>query len=412
MILLAQLLFIAAPASALAWVLRRAGVPGGAPSAGLVAGLFIGLVAGAGVAGRAWPQWHQRVVVGDAAQARALGELRQRHVGELAALRAAGVTPVAIQEHLTLQAQEVAPLRAAARDAAQNHRARLDDLALAILAAHVLMLMPTIVPRRARHWSRTLAAVARTSGRAPLAGLAAVAIGAVPPAIVAHVVLGASPVGALGLGLAMSLPGLALSLRPAPYVAAAAGLVGGALAIVALAWTIALSLVVVAAALGLMIALGREGGVSRRARRTLSTAALLVTLPACVALLTVRLDLAELWAAHANAMAWGLVVALLWSGDGRWTAWWIAWRLIEPQGTRARRWTISTGPVNCGAGLAQAGTVLALAAAGQIDDALIAVGLAGALAVELLSGARSWLAPLMDAPPAPPEAGNGSAGGS
>ena len=65
----AQLVLVALPAITLAWLLRRAGVPGGRASAAILAGIVVSLLAGPAVLGRTHPDL---VVAKDA----------NRHIGD------------------------------------------------------------------------------------------------------------------------------------------------------------------------------------------------------------------------------------------------------------------------------------------------------------------------------------------
>lgn len=405
-----QALVLGPAAALIALLLRRSGAPGGRAGAAIAAGVFVGLAAGPGILGRVWPLAHERVFVGGEPEARALGALLHRQETDRAALAASRVTPTAVAE---LEADHRAARRPLEEDLAaarRGQRERLDLLGAFAVALHLLLCGPMLAPATGRGFGWLVGAARATTWRAPAAGVLATGLAALPPIVLTPFFAPLNRGELIGLGLVLGIPGLAVVLRPGVYVACASGL-GLALA-TALAIGASPGLAIAGAGLttGLLIPLGSDSGLGLRIRRPAARVALGVTLPLVVALGAVRLDPAVLGGASvpvavpgagAGAAAiWpALIIALLWSNDGRWVAWRTAWRLVGWERVRRAAWSAGSAPLDAGAAPAQACAAVVLAGAGLVNDGVMAGALAGALLVALVGHPRRWLSRRMDEGP-------------
>lgn len=359
-----------------AWLLRRSGVPGGVQGAAVCAGVFVGLVAGPGVAANAWPGWYARWVAGGAQESRNLADLREQQRDESAALRAVGVTPVAVEELEERHRADAGPLvdalaRARAERAASNDRALIAACAL-VVALGVLCL---------RRWP------VRSRGRGALGGLVVFGAGVLAP-WGAMALLGAANPGALALatgaiGAGVGIVGLGLSVGAVAGCGAAVGAVvvfgSAAVPVVLAALTAVVARVVV------------PGRSLRRLRRWSLELLGLLGAPAVSALVAVRLDIRSL-----DPASWGLwltlVFALVWCSDGRLFAAWLGLRVVHAD----RPWSRSARLTNAGALVPHLVLTAVGASAGLLDQSALAACVASAVLLALSVGARRLIAEMIE----------------
>lgn len=133
---------VAALAALLTLLLRAAGLSRAAVAGGVVAGAL----AGATVLGRVLPEWHERLFVGGAAEARELADLHVRQGADLAALRAMGVSQAAADEMLARHAEESAHAVLTHDAAVQAHQSARIILSAILALALIVAAMPRSRP--------------------------------------------------------------------------------------------------------------------------------------------------------------------------------------------------------------------------------------------------------------------------
>lgn len=386
----------------LALVLRWSSVPGGRSAAAIVAGISIGLLAGPGVLGRGWPTWHERMFGGAEREVAAMGEMARRHRDELTALTATGVTGPAIEEHRARQAEELAPLVKQRDNARHSRRVSFDWAAQSAIALYLVMIGPAIVPRARRAAPITWSSDRRRDGwhgwnqwfgRSVGVGFAAVAMSCCIPALLGAWFLKLSPREAVAFAVIMGAPGIAATLRPRLSIASAVGLFACLSMAVLIGWSMGMTIVATGLCLGLMAGFGFENPrAARRVRRWGGFIGHAIALPTATALAAVQLDLHGLMAGSAWKFWCAIVIAILWSSDGRWLAWMLAIRWLSI----ARPWRDSAACVNAGVGVAQLGLTIVLSAASLADPSIVAAGLLGAAIVEITRGMREWMGAWLD----------------
>lgn len=386
---------LAALGAVLAKLLAMAGLVGGVRAAGVLGGAAAGILLGAGVLGRTAPDLHDRWFVGGAAQREALRELESRQTADLAALRAADITPVAIEEQVAQHAIERAPLETALDGARDKHA-----LALAGVGAAALVGALCIVGL----------AVGRRGGGAPDAdgdlavavGLSSVVVATLPAAAVAFLLTSADAREALAFGAAGAIGGTALAGRFAlapsgrnrrvGQSAAVAALVGGALIAGAAQGGLLATSVLIGVALSLvaplLLALGGP------ARRRAEAVAFVGFTPLVVALLLVRLDPATLLA---DRLFWiGAITSTILHHDGRWLGAWLPWRLFGDARARRESWRRSGAILESGVGMTQCAAAMALVYAGALPPELGAGLVVSAIVIEMSAPIRQAAAAWMD----------------
>jgi len=360
----------------LAWLLRRSGVPGGVQGAAVCAGVFVGLLAGPGVAANAWPGWSARWVSGGTQEARDLADLREQQRDEVAALRTTGVTPVAIEELEERHRVAIEPAQAAL-GRARAERAAWNDRALLAVSALVSAVGVMCVGRGRIRWS----------GRALIAGCVAWAVGVVLPWGV-MALLGAPASGALALavgalGAGVGVAGVAMGASSVAMLGAgcvAVGVFGFGMLPVMIG--------VAVAAIARAVLIGRA---ARRVRRGALDFLWSLGAPALCALVALRLDLRAL-----DPSSWALwltlVFALVWCSDGRMGA---AWAGLKTVGA-GRAWSRSARMVNAG-GLVPHLVFTALgASAGLLGQPVLTACVASAVLLGLSVGARRLIAEMIE----------------
>lgn len=385
--IVASVLLLALPAAVLAWMLRWSRIPGGRSAAAVVAGISIGLLMGPGVLGRARPEWHASLFAGGASERAALAEMSKRHAEEMLALTASGVTADAIEEHRARQRSQSDPLRSWLEAATRRRRAALDWAAQGMLALYFICIGGAMVPgamrrRQWQDWSRWI-------GRSIAAGFTAALVACAVPGAIGAWLIGLGPREAIGFGLIMGAPGFAAILRPRKLAAVLVGTMACASCAVLIGWTAGLTAVAAGVFLGLMIPLGMESApAARRMRRRLVMLGHAVALPAAAALLAVGVDLHGLASGTPAKFWWAVVIAVIWSSDGRWLAWSVILRRVIGE---RRLWSAGAECVNAGAGVMQLALTAVLCGSGLADGAVVAAGLLGAALVEVTRGARRWV---------------------
>lgn len=397
---------LACAAAALAWLLRRCGIPGGRMGGAVLGGIIAGVLLGPGVAGRVAPSTFQRMFVGAVAEQRAVDEMEGRHRRELEVVEATDVTPAYIAELSAKQAVEIAPLVEAAEKARQRRAATLDAVVAGIIAIHLLLVGLVCAPMgrwMRRAWRRHDADAGPLSiGDGVGAAGLMVVVALVTPILALMWILRAPPREAIGVGIAMAAPAVGPEARVRLLPAALIGILASAAVVAYLSWASApvVMSAVVGGAVGVMVALVLWGRVriGRAARRGFGWVMAGATLPLVAALAVVRCD------PHAmlgSTEFWVVALtAALFSSDGRWVG--IGWaQKLFPRGTGralpgARTWTAASGLVNAGTGMAQLVIGLVLEAAGVISPQALAGLVLGTAAIELSRGVRTRVGWMMD----------------
>jgi len=390
---LLQILILVVPSAALALLLRATGAPGGARGAAICAGVFVGLLAGPGAFGAKWPRWHEEIFVGGVEERIALERTASRHREEIVALGEIGVSQTAIEEKRREHGAEIAPLARKLDEARGAHRSRFDLLAHLILGLLGAALAPSLVPA-----SRgLLATLARTSARLrlrpELAGLLGLVLSGAAPAVAFALAAPAGLGASLGAGLLFGASGMALTVPRRIVLAGATSATLSVLALIALAPTPGLAIAGVGLALGALAPLALARPAVRRIRDAGRLVAWAVALPGASAFLAVRFDPAALASNHTREFWSALIIAILWSSDGRWLADWMA---LRSTGVMHRTWTLSALWVNSGADIVMVAGALVLASAGVASEPLAFGAMIGAALVSLTGGARLIVARVLE----------------
>lgn len=399
---------LACCAVALAWLLRRALVPGGAVSASIVAGISVGLLAGPDGFGRVQPAAYRQAFQGGAAEFDAVRSDEIRRVQEMLALRASGASPAAIDEHRAAQDLETQPLLSAWRAARAERRHALDLATLIACGLYLILMAPSLIPR-VRGVRRVLRSAARIGPRLLACAWIASALACIPPMIVCGYFTHASlPLIAL-FGLAIGAPGLSAVLKPGTWIASTLAMLACAMIALLLAWNLGLTILGGSLLLGLMLAIGLgESARSLRIRRLARSIAVGAVLPVATALAAQQVDLLLLTSSSAGAFWCAVIVALIWSSDGRLFAWFVTWRLAGPTEAQGAPWRAAASCVGPGAGAATLMLTVAATSGHAAEmirqvqsliplQVLLAGGLLAAALVEVMLGARRWIARTLDA---------------
>lgn len=399
--LLLQLAALSLPAIALAWLLRRCEAPGGRGSAALIGGAVTGILLGTSVLGQLNPEAHDRLFIGGVEQSRAVREVASRHRADAVAMRASGADAQDIASLAKRHERELEPLRKELLAAQTTHRARLDWIAAAFIGAFLLVATPKWArcrrPRSAHGPVRRTDEVSRI--RARMIGVFALFIATAPPTILGLLLLRMPLRQAIALGLIFSIPGLSRVLGRTAYTSSAVGLIVGLIGITLLAPLSFIILLGTAIAIGVGVWIGLPRSSRRPYQRTCNHLQFACLLPILAAMAAVRIDL---YALADQRSFWILVViAILWSSDGRWLGSALAQRSFVREAPPAR-WSIAAAQVNAGAAQAQliAAMTLSLGGAAALAGSnLLAAALLGAIFIELTAKLRNWLGHIMDVPP-------------
>ena len=389
---LAAICLLAAPAALLALALRRSQSPGGPLAAAIVAGIFVGLVAGPGVLGRARPDIFAPLFVGGVEQAEALRAITMRQANDLAALDAIQASPAAIDELAGEHRAALEPAQEALARARRERRALLDLIAAILVAMHLYAAAGAIVPVAPRAGARLAASLVEHQAAPILVGLLAIALSILIPACAGLLIL--APRQSFALALILSVPALSLTLRPPLLLACFASLILCGVASLTLAWSAPFTVIVGGLLAGLLVPLSLAPRPGRALRRAILPLASALTLPAISAMLAARIDLLYLASDPATyAPFWfALIAGLLWSSDGRMFCVWLACRVFGWSDARRRPWSAAARAGNAGVGVAQLALAVAFMPAGLAPEPIIAGALFGAALVELSRTPRAWLA--------------------
>ena len=366
-----QLAVLGLPALGFAWLLRRAAIPGGAPTAAIVGGLLAGLLVGATIAGHAAPETHDRLFVGGVDEAIAAMALQSKHERARAALAATGVSPEAQPELAAAQDAE----RSAAIERVTQAQAQ-HELRLAFAASAPLVLLCA--------WGAG-SALRRQPRGSMLTALVGVALAAAASGMVARLI-GLSWATALILALALAVPGVTAGRLVAALVIAGAAWIGAA---PFEAWT-PTTVLACAMLVGTLL-----GAAARLARGRLSMAmAHRIAGPACVAILAATVDLPEL--VTQARFWWLLLLGVLAASDLRWVCYYAAIRGLSHAPWVRAPWSQASRWMREGATSAQLVITYVAFALDRSMGAVVAASLAGAALVELTSNVRSRIAAALD----------------
>ncbi|TVQ63571.1 MAG: hypothetical protein EA378_01395 [Phycisphaerales bacterium] len=366
----AGLLAAAALSSLLSVLLFRSRIAGGRASAGLAGGLLAGVLLGPGVLGTAQSPTYERLFIGGIEARDERRGVEERQATERRALIEIGVSPEAVDELDIEHANELAPLQAAASEGVRAHREGL--MLLPIAALGVLLIASGAGAPRGRSRGD------EPSGPGMGAGLLMTVFAALPCAWLAGWLLGVSRELALALGACAAggclLPGVRLRWTPehgrgAGVEAAHAGAITGAG--VLLGWAAPAAQPWAAAIVGgaltglvLRVVLGARSPAVRRAARAARGAAVLVALPALLAIAVAQLDPAH--AIHSAGAAWFVLACVLLAGDGQLIGATLGYMTFGTDHQRARG--LGRGVESAaGAGLGIAAFTACLIAGGAID---------------------------------------------
>lgn len=394
------IVLLAAPAALLAMALRKSQAPGGPLAAAIVAGIFVGLIAGPGVLGRARPDIFAPLFVGGVEQAEAYRALSSRQFADRAVLAEIKASPAAIQELAEQHAAALEPVETALLEARARRRVWLDTIAAAIVALHLFCAAGAILPVSGRAGARLATTMVEHRAAPIQVGLLCAGLTILAPAGVGLLIL--PPGQAFALAFMLAVPALSLSLRPPLLLACAFALIACAVGSLTIAWTPQFTIVVTGLLGGLLIPLAVSPRRARAMRRRLLPLAAALTLPAISALLAARLDLLMLADdPGAAASFWfAMIAGLLWSSDGRMLCMWIACRVFGWPDARRRPWSAGARAGNAGVGVAQLALAVAFLPSGMAPEPIIAGALFGAALVELSRTPRAWLARALDGGPA------------
>ncbi|MEM1165272.1 MAG: hypothetical protein AAGI30_03180 [Planctomycetota bacterium] len=368
-------------------VLVRRAAPGGERTAALLGGALAGLLLGHTVLGNAAPAIDRTIYLGGAAEAAALDDHDAETERRAGALRVAGVSPVAIEEMHITRAEERAPLEEALTRA---ERAHTDAVRGVVLGAGALLLgcgAATILPRRLSGWRAHQRAFGALGLGVFGVGVCSLLIALVPALVIAMAGLNLRGGAALSAALVFAIPGVAGSVPPATRLTCVvACAVGWALVLGAVMSSSAMGVGVgVAACAGLMLSIGAtSAALHRRLQRAAGWLARHVLAPGATGLLVSMIDLTT--AFTGGTLAWLAVLALIWSSDGRWVAWWGAWMLFRTH--RPRPALDAARPLDAGGGIAQLLACVLLFGAATIEADVALAAVVGGIAIEATRGAR------------------------
>lgn len=393
-----QLACLTGAGAAAAALLRWARVPGGTSAAAVVGGIFAGILLGPGVAARALPDLHERLLVGGAEQRINLEKLASRHAAERTALAATGVTPAASEELSARHADEESSARNAHTRAVQSHRT-LADWGIVLLLSTALALAAWSArrfPQRHEDWASDAGFI--------LAAFLAVAVAAITTAAIMVWLLNFSMREALAIGGAVAA-GSAFAGVPLRWIpplgriravrgfavlsmVLAAGLLAAAVPDDRIAW-----LIVPAAAYGFGTIAAAAIPASPRARRRTHAWLLWVVIPAAAAYATYRVNLDDLVGWQPLLL---VTFAALTAGDGHFIGAWLGIQILAPDDQRRLAQQLCVEFAISGLGLTQVAFTVVLIAAAVVNPETpegahaIALILANAAMLELTAGINRW----------------------
>lgn len=374
----------------LAIILRLAGLWGSARAPGVLAGIITGVLLGPLVLGAVAPELHARLVSGGVDEMQALRTAETEHATEITAAAALEMDEQGLAALTDQWNQEKAALEADLVEALEERTSHV-RLVQAALAGLILGPLFAAAALRLTARRRGMTAAVAISG-----GLGAVLLGSLLPMVVASAGLDADLPNAVAFALVMATLGCWWSAPPRIAAIGAMGLaIGtGAMGALLLAMDARIPLAVALASLlltaipcAVMCASKRRPIAGRRLWERITAFCLI---PMLVGVVVARLDPSQVLVDVRFVVA--TVFMLLFASDGRWMSISFVWRLLAGPRRDAFAWMHGARLVSAGAGMAQLALLGLALAGGLIDAPLTASAVIGALAVEIMAGARVRIA--------------------
>lgn len=377
----------AALAGLFAALLRGARAPGGVLGAAMLGGLLAGTFVGDTVLARVAPGLHEAAFLGGRAERLAFEDRAVGVEREVAALEAAGVTGVAVEEYAREAMREIGPLQDAFTEA-RARRAGWMNFALALAGVAALALSPLASWRPARRDGAERPGAWLAGGFASFLLASAFAYACLT--VLTNAPLGqcAALAACVGVGSLAALPERARFL-PAPERPSLLQAGAGAMlpALVLCMWILPdrRAGLLTLGVLGMSAAVVVAGWMRRirAARRVARGAVVGLVLPGLVALAAARVD--WLRVAESRTFWLALPVVAIACSDARWLGALLGTRSV------ARATAVVTG----GVGVAQVSLLAIFDAGGPSLEPFLAAGLLGALLVECSAGLYRWGAAIL-----------------
>ena len=395
---LLQLAVLGVPSALIALLLRWSGAPGGRAGAALTSGILVGIFAGPNVLGARWPGTYDRLFRGGVSESNALRQLEAEHRREMFALTSSGVSGTALEELRTQQRVEREPIVQALHTACAIHIRSMDQVTLGALALALFGVSLSVVGSR----KSAMRIIGAATFQAPISAAIFLVAALAPPtlAVVLSTDLGITSGLAFALTIATTGASVALGRHDAPtalFVSLFAAIAVGALMPTAGALAMGAATVI-----GILCAMCLPCALRRTLRQMGAQFAYTIAIPAVVALLAVRFDLRALASEPTSRFAFWftLIVAIIWSSDGRMLAWWLALRPLKWSVGQISccRWTTAARMVNTGSDVFHLALLTLFFAGGLFSDAMAAGALFGCALLALTGGARTFVARILDVP--------------
>ncbi len=370
------LLLLAAAAGAFVWLLRGAEIPGGRPTAAVVAGILAGLLMGPHVIGTLYPAAHETVFLGGADERRTVDSVRRERTAAVAAMIDQAAPPETLElAHAETDASLEAPIAAWNR----AKRDRLDAFGLVGAALFVAIAILAVLARPARPLVYRTPVTVRHTRAALIAGICATLIPLLGVTLCAAFLVSPGPEAALAAGCA-SCAGAALwrPMRWTPRIGRSRLITVANASALTVSATVLLLLVIplgsaiaIAAAAALALWIPAHWLAVPRLpaprRRLIAETLFAVTIPTMIALGVCRLDLT-----HITQTGWSgaiyLILALALATDGRWLGTIGGLRLARVQ-LASKPMTLATEILASGPLLTQAILASLMLCVGLIDPA-------------------------------------------
>jgi len=360
----------------LVWLFRAFRLPGGRPTASIMAGVTAGLLLGPGVLGRASSPLYERVVIGADDERSAIAAMADRHAEARRALTLSGVSDIAVDELAAQQRAEMDAARAALAAAESARASAAAAVALGVFASAVLAAGLFGRRRRAGRDDDDPGAIVGVVG-----GVMGGLVAGLATAAIAHRLLGMDLRASIGLGGAIATGGLVapIAMRWIPRCGRsrlASGLGAGLIAVglagvgfgagldgwgwwapIALAWIAGRA---VAGALGIERP-------PRAASRLVRGGILWIAAPLIAAEVAVRLEPGAVF--HSGWVILALLVALIGCGDGHMGGMWLALKTHGRGLAETEPCLVSLETLLRSATVSSLSLTLALIGAGVIDPA-------------------------------------------
>jgi len=381
----------------LAWLLRRAGVPGGAMGAAAAGGIMAGVLLGPSVLGRTAPRVTHPALMGATQETRQLQELLAEHRREISALTASGVSPAAMTELQQTHDAERSVMEESLDLALRRHEGRWMLLTAACVGMYLMGATLLATPARASRWRRLAGTLVLTNARPLAAGWIALAIAGAPVGILAFTVLKWHWTSCVALAAVFAIPGVSALLAPTPFLVCAGGCFAGFVLTGVIGWTLGFTIAIAGVFLGLLASLGSSFTHLRVVRALMAPFILRFVLPLLSALAFVRLDLHHM--ADQTVFWLTCVIGVLWSSDGRWLAARAAlWLSRSREARLPNLWTHAATMVDAGASAMQVCAALILLGAGLLPVEAVAGAAIGAAVLEFTRDIRGYVASRLDTP--------------